>query len=154
MTAIPIGKDKVIELQDKLIDAQSQIAEKDRQIAELVKNCDALAEEVTRLGKPNKAHKELVEVIDTQKVQMEKLMEYSESLVEEVQRLKQPVRASTDHDKIRKKGKFGRRDKRWEEAMKEESSAIINQAGSKIKRPKKDPSKDPTLERMLKKRRG
>ena len=88
MMGTPADKDKVIELQDKLIDAQSQIAEKDRQITELVKNCDALADEVTRLGKPNEAHKELVEVIDTQKVQLEKLMGYCEGLVEEVQRLK------------------------------------------------------------------
>ena len=138
-------KDKVIELQDKLIDAQSQITEKDRQIAELVKNCDALAEEVTRLGKPNEAHKELVEVINTQKAQIEKLMEYCEGLVEEVQRLKQPARASTDHDKIRKKGKFDGRDKRWEETMKEDS---------KTKHPKKNSSKESTLKRMLIKRRG
>lgn len=88
MKATPINKDKIIELQNKLINIQAQVVEKDRQIAELVKSCDALAEEVTRLGQPNEAHKELVEVIDTQKVQMEKLMGYCESLVEEVQRLK------------------------------------------------------------------
>ena len=81
-------KDKVIKAQDKLIDAQIRIANKERQIVELVKNCDALAEEVTRLGKPNEAHKELVEVVDTQKSQIEKLMAYCEGLVEEVQRLK------------------------------------------------------------------
>ena len=65
-----------------------------------------------------------------------------------------PVRASTDHDKIRKKGKFGGRDKRWEEAMKEENRELTNQVEYRIKRPKKNPSKDSTLERMLKKRRG
>ena len=85
---MPIDKDKLIEVQEKLIDAQSQIADKDRQIAELVNNCDALAEEVTRLGKPNEAHKELIEVIDTQKIQLEKLMGYCEGLVEEIQKLK------------------------------------------------------------------
>ena len=85
---MPIDKDKLIEVQEKLIDAQSQIADKDRQIAELVNNCDALAEEVTRLGKPNEAHKELIEVIDTQKAQLEKLMGYCEGLVEEIKKLK------------------------------------------------------------------
>ena len=85
---MPTDKDKLIEVQEKLIDAQSQIADKDRQIAELVNNCDALAEEVTRLGKPNEAHKELIEVIDAQKVQLEKLMGYCEGLVEEIQKLK------------------------------------------------------------------
>ena len=85
---MPTDKDKLIEVQEKLIDAQSQIGDKDRQIAELVNNCDALAEEVTRLGKPNEAHKELIEVIDTQKVQLEKLMGYCEGLVEEIQKLK------------------------------------------------------------------
>ena len=154
MTGTPTDKDKVIELQDKLIDAQSQIVEKDRQIAELVDNCNALAEEVTRLGKPNEAHKELVEVIDTQKAQMEKLMGYCEALVKEVQRLKQPVRASTDHDKIRKKGKFDGRDKRWEEALKEESGELTKQDESKTKRTKRNPSKGSTLDQMLKKRRG
>ena len=154
MTGTPTDKDKVIEVQDKLIYAQSQIANKDRQIAELVKNCDALAEEVTRLGKPNEAHKELVEVIDAQKVQLEKLMGYCEGLVEEVQKLKQPVRASTDHDKIRKKGKFGGRDKRWEEAIKEENGELTNQVESKTKHPKKSPSKESRLESMLRKRRG
>ena len=82
------NKDKVIELQDKLIEAQSQLVEKNRLIAELSKNCDALAAEIIRLGKPNEAHKELVEVFDTQKIQLEKLMVYCEGLVEEVQRLK------------------------------------------------------------------
>ena len=72
-------------------DMDLQIAKKDRYIAELIKNCDALAEEVIKLGKPNEAHKELVEVIDTQKVQMEKLMGYCEGLVEEVQRLKKKI---------------------------------------------------------------
>ena len=71
-----------------MIYAQSQIANKDRQIAELVKNCDALAEEVTRLGTSNDSHKELVEVIDIQKAQIEKLMAYCEGLVEEVRSLK------------------------------------------------------------------
>ena len=85
---MPTDKDKLIEVQEKLIDAQSQIADKDRQIAELVNNCDALAEEVTRLGKPNEAHKELIEVIDTQKVQLDKLIAYCEGLVKEVQQLK------------------------------------------------------------------
>ena len=80
-------KDKVIKVQDKLIDAQIRIADKDRQIAGLVKNCDALAKEVTRVEKPNEAHKELVEVIDTQKLQIEKLMAYCEGLAEEVRRL-------------------------------------------------------------------
>ena len=80
---------KIIEVQGTLIDnLQKQITDKDGQIAELVKNCDALAEEVTRLGKPNKAHKELVEVIDTQKAQIEKLIAYCEGLVEEVRSLK------------------------------------------------------------------
>ena len=88
MTNVPTDKAKIIEVQDKLIDAQSQLAEKDQQIKDLVKNRDALAKEITRLGKPNKAHKELIEVIDTQKVQLEKLMGYCEGLVEEVQRLK------------------------------------------------------------------
>lgn len=82
------NKDKVIEIQDKLIAAQAQIAEKDRQITELTNSSDALAEEVVRLGKPNEAQKELVEVIDTQKAQLEKLMGYCEGLVEEVQKLK------------------------------------------------------------------
>ena len=83
----PTDKDKIIEVQGKLIDAQSQIMEKDRKIAELVDNCDALAKEVTRVEKPNEAHKELVEVIDTQKLQIEKLMAYCEGLAEEVRRL-------------------------------------------------------------------
>ena len=65
-----------------------------------------------------------------------------------------PVRASTDHDKVRKKGKFGGRDKRWEEAMKEENSALTNQVESKTKHPKKSPSKESRLESMLRKRRG
>ena len=85
---MPTDKDKLIEVQEKLIEAQSKIADKDRQIAELVNNCDALAEEVTRLGKPNEANKELIEVIDTQKIQLEKLMGYCEGLVEEIKKLK------------------------------------------------------------------
>ena len=82
------NKDKIIESQGKLIEAQSQLAEKDQLITELSKNCDTLAAEIKRLGKPNEAHKELVEVIDTQKTQLDKLMAYCEGLVEEVQRLK------------------------------------------------------------------
>ena len=64
-----------------------------------------------------------------------------------------PVRASTDHDKIRKKGKFGGRDKRWEESMREENIKLTNQIESKIKFFKKNPSEESPLERMLKKRR-
>ena len=65
-----------------------------------------------------------------------------------------PVRASTDHDKIRKKEKFDGRDKRWEESMKEENIELANQVEPKIKHSKKNPSEEFTLERMLKKRRG
>ena len=53
-------------------------------------------------------------------------MGYCEGLVEEVQKLKQPVRASTDHDKIRKKGKFDGLDKRQEETMREENTELKN----------------------------
>ena len=64
------------------------------------------------------------------------------------------VRASTDHDTVRKRSKFGGRDKRWEEAMKEENNEVINKVESKTKYPSKNPNDKCTLERMLKKRRG
>ena len=44
--------------------------------------------------------------------QIAELVKSCDALTKEVQRLKQPMRASTDHDKIRKKGKFDGRDKR------------------------------------------
>ena len=34
------------------------------------------------------------------------------------------IRVSTGHDKIRKKGKFGGRDKRWEETTREENTEL------------------------------
>ena len=83
-----MDKEKVIAVHDKLVDTQSQLAEKDRQIAELVRDCDTLAEEVARLGKPNEGHNTLVEVVDTQKAQLEKLIGYCEDSVEKAKKLK------------------------------------------------------------------
>ena len=91
--SISSHQDKIIELLERTV------AERDEQNAELVKNCDALAEEVTRLGKPNKAHKELVEVIDTQKAQIEKQVKTHHVSYGEVLNLKAQVdmlKAQTD----------------------------------------------------------
>ena len=65
-----------------------------------------------------------------------------------------PARASTDHDKVRKRGKVSGRNKRWEEALKEENAELNIQVELGIKRPNNNSNKKPSLERMLKKRRG
>ena len=53
-----------------------------------MRNCDTLAEEVAKFWKPNEGHKTLVEVVDTQKAQLEKLIGYYEGSVEKAQKLK------------------------------------------------------------------
>lgn len=116
---MPTEKDTIIELQAELLEKQKG------ELDQFVQSYNVLTDEVKRLREAKSPEvkvqqEELIKVIETQKAQIDKLMQLCESLANEVQILKQPVRASTDHDKIRKKGKVGGRNKRWQEAVKEE----------------------------------
>ena len=105
-------KDKIIEAQAELIkNLQKQIKEMDGQVTSLKAQVDMLRAQTDqwRAGSEERHAKGRT--------------------VDEIQ----TARVSTDHDKMRKKGKFESRDKRWKEAIKEESKAKADIAISKNK---------------------
>ena len=100
-------KDKMIEVQSELIkNLQTQIKEWDEQVIFLTNEARSLKTQVDMLKAQN------------DQWQAGSQERYAKGrTVDEFQ----TVRASTGHDKMRKKGKFKSRDKRWKEAIKEES---------------------------------
>ena len=101
-------KDKIIEVQGELIkNLQKQIKEIDGQVISMKAQVDMLKAQTNqwRASSEERHAKGLIKG----------------RTVDEIQ----TARASTDHDKMRKKGKFESRDKRWKEAIKEESKANL-----------------------------
>ena len=109
-------KDKIIEVQEELIsNLQKQIKEMGKQVISLNAQVDMLRAQTDQWRASSEGR-------------------YAKGLtkgrtIDEIQ----TARASTDHDKVRKKGKFESRDKRWKEAIKEESKAKADLAISKNK---------------------
>ena len=109
-------KDKIIEVQEELIsNLQKQIKEMGKQVISLNAQVDMLRAQTDqwRASSEERHAKGLTKG----------------RTVDEIQ----TARASTAHDKVRKKGKFESRDKRWKEAIKEESKAKADLAISKNK---------------------
>ena len=109
-------KDKIIEAQGELIEnLQKQITEMDGQVISLKAHVDMLRAQTDQWRASSEGR-------------------YAKGLtkggtIDEIQ----TARASTDHDKVRKKGKFESRDKRWKETIKEESKAKADLAISRNK---------------------
>ena len=109
-------KDKVIEVQAELIKSlQKQVKKMDEQVISLNAQVDMLRAQTDQWRASSEGR-------------------YAKGLtkgrtIDEIQ----TARVSTDHDKVRKKGKFESRDKRWKEAIKEESKAKADLAISKNK---------------------
>ena len=105
-------KDKVIEVQAELIKSlQKQVKKMDEQVISLNAQVDMLRAQTDQWRASSEER-------------------YAKGrTVDEIQ----TARVSTDHDKMRKKRKFESRDKRWEEAIKEESKAKADLAISKNK---------------------
>ena len=101
-------KDKIIEVQEELItNLQKQIKEMGKQVISLNAQVDMLRAQTDQWRASSEGR-------------------YAKGLtkgrtIDEIQ----TARASTDHDKVRKKGKFESRDKRWKQATKEESKADL-----------------------------
>ena len=109
-------KDRIIEVQAELIkNLQKQIKEMDGQVISLNAQVDMLRAQT-----------------DQWRASSEERHAKGRTKGGKVDEI-QTARASTDHDKVRKKGKFESRDKRWEEAIKEESKATADLAISKNK---------------------